>query len=125
MRGHEPLIAMRKAGKGPDTVFLDDFPSPVARDWHDPGRRYGEKWPNDLATVELAQDDDPATLDLGFVAGMRVHISSMQEGRAKALSRRCKECGAIWVGSNHIQPASGQNCQEGWMEIWRQETPNG
>ena len=81
MRGHEPLIALRKTRKRPTTVFLnadhDNSPFPRWRDWHEsrPG----------LPSVQIDPSDVPHRLDLRFVVGMTVIISGLDADRVHAL----------------------------------------
>jgi len=125
MTGHEPLIAMRKAGQRPEAVFLDDFHSPSARDWSEPGKAFGQVWPMDYPTIEIAQNDNPRTLDLRFVVGLQVHISSPKESRAKALFERARQCGAAVVAAAVLEPGVRPREQSGWLEIWRREADHG
>ena len=125
MTGHEPLIAMRKAGQRPEAVFLDDFESPTARDWHEPGKRFGQAWPMDYPTVAIAKSDNPRSLDLRFVVGLQVHISSPSEGRAKALFERAKQCGAAVVAAAVLEAGIKPREQSGWMEIWHRGAAHG
>ena len=75
MHGHLPLIAMRKRGIKPGIVFLNDFPCETAKDWHNPGEKFGESWGPDHATV-CTVGDVIQLLDLRFLVGMRVSITS-------------------------------------------------
>ena len=96
MYGHEPIIKMRLAGRRPGAVFIDDHPCPVARDWHNPGRKYGERWPADYPSV-CTHGDLMSSIDLRFLVGLRVHISATNRGRAKALFEKAKAAGAAMV----------------------------
>ena len=125
MTGHEPLIDMRKAGQRPEAVFLDDFANPMAKDWHNPGQRFGQSWPMDYPHIELAPNDNPRNLDLRFVVGLQVHIASAQEGRAKALFERAKQCGAAVVAASVLEPGIPPKKQTGWLEIWHRESARG
>ena len=116
MRGHEPIIAMRKAGTTPSIVFINDFPCQTARDWHNPGEKYGEVWPADHATVSTA-GDALSSLDLRFLVGLTVSITSESESRAKALFAKAKWFGANTVAACHVQPGR-HHLQAGWFEIF-------
>lgn len=96
MRGHEPIIKMRLRGKKPAVVFLNDCPCTTSRDWHNPGEKYGEVWPADHASV-CTHGDPLSSLDLRFLVGVRVHVASVSEGRAKALFEKVKGVGAAMV----------------------------
>jgi hypothetical protein len=118
MRGHEPIIAMRKSGIAPKIVFVNDFPCKTSRDWHNPGEKYGEEWPADHATVSTA-GDALSSLDLRFLIGLTVSISSESESRAKALFAKAKWFGAKTVAATHIKNI---NCTEsGWTEVFHKE----
>ena len=119
MRGHEPIISMRKSGKRPAIVFVNDFADPVAKDWHNPGEKYGETWPPDHATVSV-DGDAVQLLDLRFLKGLRVSISSLSEARAKALFDRCKSSGASVVAAAHTI-RDGAFVRSGWAEIYHAE----
>lgn len=125
MRGHAPILRMRMAGMRPAIVFLSDFMTTKSKDWHDPGARYGEVWPADHATVEIESTENIATLDLRFLAGVRVSISCQTEQRAKALAEACKRAGAITVAATHTYFVSPHRCESGWTEIWHKEAVNG
>lgn len=117
MRGHEHLIEMRKAGVRPAAVFINDFPCKT--DWADCGEN---------ATV--CTDGDPlSSLDLRFVVGMTVHVSSMNEDRAKRLAEMCKQSGARAVAAAHGMRINEWKFETGWCEIWqateKQEAANG
>jgi hypothetical protein len=122
MRGHEPIIAMRKAGTTPKTVFINDYPCHTSLDWHDPGQAYGEGWPADDATVSTA-GDAISSLDLRFLVGLTVSISSHSEGRAKALFEACKQAGAKTVAACHVQPTH-PHLQAGWAEVFQKPEIN-
>ena len=107
MRGHERLIEMRKAGKTPRYVFVNDYPCKT--DWFETG---------DHATLCTA-DDDIALLDLRCLVGLTVSISSESESRAKALFEAAKRSKAVTVGVCTIQPDRSAWAQSGWSAIWR------
>ena len=124
MRGHEPLIAMRKSGIAPKIVFINDFPCQDSRDWSNPGEKYGEVWPADHATVSTA-GDLLSSLDLRFVVGLTVSITSESEGRAKAIFAKAKWFGAKTVAACHHQAGVPIHKQAGWTEIFHaQEVAN-
>lgn len=123
MRGHEHIIAMRKTGVTPKIVFINDFPCQTARDWHNPGEKYGEVWPADHATVSTA-GDPLSSLDMRFLVGLTVSISSESEARAKALFAKAMQFGAKTVAACHVKPTQPHQ-QAGWWEIFhKQEVSN-
>jgi len=110
MRGHEPILAMRKAGKRPVVVFLNDYPCPGELEWNE----YGEH-----ATVEVC-GDQPELLDLRFLVGMRVSISAETVDRAERLMQACKDAGAELVGAGVVEVVNGRH--EGvWSAVWRRQ----
>lgn len=106
MKGHEPIIAMRHAGKRPGFVFINDYPCDT--DWQQHG---------DNATVSVA-GDVVQLLDLRFLVGLKVSISSESETRAMALFDQCKAAGAECVGAAHIDPRRKPWDQHGWSSVW-------
>lgn len=109
MRGHEGIIAMRKAGKKPGIVFLNDYPCST-------------EWMNarDHATVDVS-GDQPEWLDLRFLIGLRVSITGATEKRAKRLMDACKRAGAVTVAAGAPVPKDGYFAESPWSEIWHKE----
>lgn len=112
MRGHEKLIDMRKAGKRPTIVFINDFLCQT--DWFETGDRHIT-----LSTAGEAIE----RLDLRFLVGLKVSATSYDENRAKALLIACQKAGADVVGAGHITEGSRRNT--GWCEVWRREANHG
>ena len=106
MHGHEHIIILRKSGRKPEWVFINDWPCKT--DWAD----YG-----DFATV-CTHGDVIARLDLRFVVGSKVNISADTEERAKALFEACKSFGATLIGACHIQLGVHPHLQQGWVTVW-------
>lgn len=106
MRGQEGVIAIRKAGKKPEIVFINDYPCQT--NWLEN---------SDHATVCTA-GDSLSDMDFWFVVGLTVSISGTTEARAKALAEMCKAAGAEVVASCHVKPMQPWE-QNGWSEIWR------
>ena len=105
MKGHDNLIALRHSGKVPKIVFLNDYPCKT--DWF-------ESW--DHVTVSTA-GDALSSLDLRFLTGLKVSISSESEGRAKALFAKAKWFGAKTVAACHTQPTQPHR-QTGWTDVY-------
>lgn len=105
MKGHEQLIELRKSGRAPKIVFLNDYPCKT--DWH----TYG-----DHVTVCTA-GDMLSSLDLRFLVGLTVSISAMTETRAKALFAKAKWFGAKTVAACHVQADAHFANQTGWVEV--------
>lgn len=106
MRGHEHIIALRKSGRKPEWVFINDWP--CSTDWAEFG---------DFATV-CTHRDAIARLDLRFVVGLKVNISADTEQRAKELFEAAKSFGAHLVAACHVQPGVHPHLQQGWVSVW-------
>ena len=100
MRGHDDLIQMRKAGRHPGIVFINDYPC----------KTYWAEW-GECATVCVA-GDKLEDIEIRFVEGMRVSITGNTKARAKALMDMAIQWGATSVGAG---------CED-WAEIWHNET---
>lgn len=109
MRGQDQLIAMRKAGKRPAIVFINDYPCQT--DWADWG---------DHATV-CVDGDQLSSLDLRFVVGMTVSVSSLSEARAKRIAEICKQAGARTVAGAHGIRIDDYQTTTGWADVWQAE----
>lgn len=118
MIGHYQIIKMRLEGKRPSIVFINDFPSPEARDWHNPGAAYGEVWEPDHATVQIDSGDFIPGLDLRFLTGLTVSATGRTESRAKALFDACKRAGAKTVGAVHAIGIGTYHVESGWSDIF-------
>lgn len=109
MKGHQPLIAMRKAGICPQIVFINDFPCQT--DWHDHG---------DHVTI-CVHGDVIQTLDMRFLVGMAVSVSGSTETRSKALLAKARASGAKKVAAVHAF-MDGNRIKSGWTEIWEKQS---
>lgn len=93
MRGHEPIIAMRRRGKRPAFVFLDTTRTTAPMcEWRD--------WPNvspAIPSVWVEPDDAPHRLDLRFVFGLSVVVTGIDADRVKALADAAYSAGALRV----------------------------
>lgn len=91
MRGHEPILAMRRAGAAPISVWVNDQgedytpETSASRGWMTRSAR---------ACVELLPSDNPRTLDLRFLVGMTVHLQSRSERRMQEFIDSAMACGA-------------------------------
>lgn len=106
MRGHLPIIEMRRAGKRPSFVFINDWLCPT--DWVQHG---------DHATVSVA-GSNIAGLDLRYLVGLKVSITSHDEARAKQLFEAAKRHGAAVVAAGVVDPTCAIWNQKGWTEVW-------
>lgn len=98
MKGHEPLIAMRREGRTVGAVwFAFDgeswryWPAMLSVKW----RRYPEAPSNAEVLIEPA--DTPARLDLRFVVGLRCWVQGDDAQRVRALHQACQQAGASRV----------------------------
>lgn len=82
MRGHDDLIKMRMMGRKPESVFFYDYP--IDTDW----ASWGE-------TPRIAiHGDDVVDMDLRFVVGLKVHVSTTRKMRGDAFFDKCVDAGA-------------------------------
>ncbi len=113
MRGHLKLIEMRMQRTRPGIVFVNDYACDT--NWHNSG---------DAVTISTA-GDVVQTLDLRFLVGLTVSVSSESEIRAKALFEKCKASGAEVVAAAHVLPQQSQFTQTGWSAVHRQGVKRG
>lgn len=106
MNGHQALIALRQQRMAPKIVFVNDYPCKT--DWHELG---------DAVTI-CTHGDVIQLLDLRFLVGMTVSISSPNEIRARALYAACKAAGAKTVAACHIAEGKRPWEQTGWAHVW-------
>lgn len=113
LKGQENFEKIRISGILPKMVFLNDYLCDV--DWFKNG---------DHATV--SSDGVPLSkMDLRFLYGTSVSISSESESRAKFIFEKAKKSGAIAVAACHIQSEKKYFEQSGWCEVWKKENING
>jgi len=107
MRGHEHIIALRLKRLIPEAIFIDDysFTSPNI-DWHEHG-----EFPH-----VCVKGDSIETLDLRFLIGTQVHISTESESRGKALLKACKKHGATTVIACQTVQTGPEKFETKWME---------
>lgn len=118
MLGHLPILKMRSKGKRPSIVFINDYPTPEAKDWHNPGAAYKQVWEPDHATVQIDEGDHIESLDMRFLAGLTVSATGRTEARAKALFDACKHAGAKTVAAVHAIGLGTLQTKDGWCEIF-------
>lgn len=80
MRGHEPLLAMRRAGFAPQAAWLGLDANPLWRDWP----LYGSH-----AQIEIELGEAINRLDLRCLVGMQVWIDGSDERRVLDLHTAC------------------------------------
>lgn len=98
MRGHEKLVAMRRVGRRPNIVFLNDFD--CVTDWFETDGQH---------VIVCCAGDNLMRADLRFLVGLTVSAVSDSDERARELLAACQRAGAAVVG------AGGP----GWCEVWR------
>lgn len=114
MKGHDTLIQLRKAGRVPKIVFVNDYPCKT--DWFEH---------SDHATI-CTDGEALSSLDLRCLTGLRVSISASTESRAKALFAKAKWFDAKTVAACHVQAGVKPWEQSGWFEIYHaKEVENG
>ena len=118
MIGHLPILKMRSKGKRPSIVFVNDYPTPEAKDWHNPGAPYDQVWEPDHATVQIDEGDRIESLDLRFLTGLTVSATCRTEARAKALFDACKRAGVKTVAVVHAIGIGTIQTKDGWCEIF-------
>ena len=107
MKGQDAIIQMRMNRKRPEWVFINDYPCSV--DW----TKY-----NDQPTI-CVDGDNIRTLDLRFLVGLQVSVSSTSEKRARELFDACQRHHVSLVAAAHITEAKPHQ-QNGWTDIWQQ-----
>ena len=108
MLGHAQIIAMRKSGKRPEIVFLNDFPCKT--DWAEHG---------EYATVQIMSHESIESLDLRFLVGLTVSVAGNTEHRAKRLFEACKLAGASTVAACGPTAASDHYAENTWSDLWQ------
>lgn len=92
MRGHQPLIAMRLAGKCPSAVYMDVGADPTQawKTW--PG---SNPW-SEIAHVEIPDGDKLSSLppQLRFLVGLPVKVTGTNRDRTEAVAQMAMEAGA-------------------------------
>jgi hypothetical protein len=111
MNGHQSVIDLRvHERKAPAMVFINDYP--CATDWLEQRDKH--------ATICVHQDS-LESLDLRFLVGLRVSISSETEARAKVLWKMARDSGAAAVAACHVQVDRKPWEQNGWVGVWDKE----
>lgn len=96
MRGHLPIIAMRRRGIRPLAVWFSvDEPDPRSADWHQA---------DDEVAVEVLPVDGIGSLDLRFIVGVTAIIQGSNRGRCEAMHHACRAAGAAKVVTHVSQP---------------------
>ena len=108
MKGHEGIIKLRLSGKAPELILLDDlsFPSPLT-DWEG----------YDSMPTVCVHKDPIEGLDLRFLVGCKVSVTSHDLSRAKRLFNACKAAGATWVAASQTE-LHGEMAKTGWMDFY-------
>jgi hypothetical protein len=108
MRGADKLIELRRSGRRPAVVFLNDYPTHAAF--------------LDGTTVDIS-GDDLSGLDLRFLVGLTVSTGATTENRAKAILEACKRAGAAVVACCLIRANPQDRTQTDFLEIWNGTHP--
>jgi hypothetical protein len=99
---------MRKKGLAPEMVNIDDydFASPLAL-WEE----------HEHVPTVCVHNDALEMLDLRFLIGITVNISSASEERAKMLFSLCKKARAGQIMASH-SIRKGEVFNTGWMDFY-------
>lgn len=121
MRGHEPLIAMRRRGLRPQAVWLvDDAPEKPLHcgtrlDWW----AFRDPQP---AQVCIDPSDSPVRADLRFVLGLPVHVLMADQQRMRDFAEAAQRAGAASVfGASHVFNPRRQAAEETAFTAWTKE----
>ncbi len=96
MDGHQAILKMRIEQRiKPPAVFINDFPC-------EPGLAD----PETVMPSVCVHKDAIQGLDLRFLAGMRVHVISLDVGRARGLYERVIEFQPFSVIACHVIPGT-------------------
>ena len=100
MRGHEPLIALRRQGLKPSLVDIDLEPCPW-RNW--------STWPEwtTVPQIEVQPADSIRLLDLRFLVGLTVQVSGYEAARVWSMFDACRQAGAARVLGFVHRPSGG------------------
>lgn len=91
MRGHEPLIALRRRGQAPASVWFNVGPADAMwRDWH-VGSISG------AARIWVQPADSVPLLDLRFVVGLQCWVDGNDARRVLQLHEACVQAKASRV----------------------------
>jgi hypothetical protein len=85
VKGHDQLIAMRRAGAAPSIVFVetDDAMWANTRDWHADAP--------DRAQLRVEASDRPARLDLRCLVGLTVWVNGSDSRRVFDVAAACEQ----------------------------------
>lgn len=99
MNGHIPLMSLRRSGKRPRAVWINDTDNRIdkitAGDWHHERNCMDGAW---HAHIRLTAEDMPETADFRALKGLVVHVRSDRgEARFQRLCRAVCAAGASQV----------------------------
>lgn len=107
MIGHEKIIQLRKVGKVPIIVFVDEYK--VCLNW--------EEF-NDHVSVYIGPEEPLELLDLRWSVGLVVSTGSTSEKRAKELLEAFKPYCNTVASSHSFQPEGKSYFLTEWSEVW-------
>lgn len=108
MKGHEALIAMRKAGKTPRVVFVE-----TERDWLEDWRDWQDHHPSHAA-LHIGKTESLASLDLRCIVGLVVVVSGETSQRVRAVAAACEAADASRVISMTVK---AEITPSGWYRV--------
>jgi len=87
MYGLDALIKLRTQNQKPTIIFINDFSSPLSRDW--------QKYKEDLCTIEIKENEIISKIDFRFVWSTNVSILGNRGfDRVQAIFNKCIESDA-------------------------------
>jgi hypothetical protein len=104
MRGHEPILAMRRGGFAPAAIWLHDTPGSTDQP---------REWPKTGASghVEIDAGENPRRLDLRFATGLTLWVQSTDPERLQAITEQARLCGVSRVlGALFTGQGEGMTC---------------
>jgi hypothetical protein len=119
MRGHEPLLKLRRAGYKPLHVRLWDCTNSIDAWWAPLPLQGPGAVSSVLGFPEIAvsANDSPELLDLRFLVGCTVLVDSPDAVRLRRLLLACEQAGAAAVYG--FGPGREVLCTIGEAQTWR------
>jgi len=112
MIGHQPLVAMRLAGRRPEfgvSIETDATPSAYPAGWAEFARRW--KIAPAQAHVHIGPAEHVPRLDLRFCVGLDVRVEGMISSRVRAVFEVCKLAGARRVTGHVFIPRGPETAE--------------
>jgi hypothetical protein len=107
MTGQDAIKELRRSGRKPMWVYINDYPCATGRTEH-----------TDSYTVSIDPTEAIEALDLRFLIGLKVNVAGSTEKRARALLEACKLAGAVTVAVTARADADDPWSERNYAEIW-------